>query len=334
MPGVKPLRRIQLGLETTAGTAVVATTLWRGNGVLDETSEITAVEEDVGLLLATHRSYIAQKGGELTMEDTPATFEQLPYILAAAVESVVTGATDGTQGSGKIYQYDWGTNAAQTVKTLTVEMGDDQRVDEMEYAHVFEFALSGAAGEALMMSATWQGRQVVDAEFTTGVTIPTVEEILFQKGTVKIDDTGGTIGTTLKTATVLGFTMNARTGNVPIHAADGNLYFTSIKNTGGEITGELTFEHDATGEAELGKARTEALRLMRLLFQGSALSTPGTAYTYKTLKIDMTIQYTELPPISDQDNNDTIVLPYRGVWSVADAIAPQIIVVNENTSLA
>ena len=36
MPGVKALRKIQIGQETTAGTAVVATTIWRGEGVLQD----------------------------------------------------------------------------------------------------------------------------------------------------------------------------------------------------------------------------------------------------------------------------------------------------------
>ena len=332
MPGVKALRKIQLGKETTMGTAVPATTIWRGLGVLKDDREIVQPDEDIGLLVKGDRLYIPRLGATLAMDEIEATFEQLPYVLAASIEKTVTGVADGA-GSGKIYQFDQATTVANAVQTFTIEMGDDQRVDEMEYAYVEKFTLSGAKGEALKVSADWRGRQATDTDFTGALSVPTVEEILFSKGKLYIDPT--TIGTTQKTATWLGFSLEAPGGWKAVYTADGNLYFTQIVYKGhkGEpITGEITLEHDSTAEAEITAARAGTLRLMRMLFTGSALATAGT-YTYKTLKIDMAIKYSEVPELTDEDEDDIVTLPFEVVYNSTAALGAQFLVVNQLASL-
>jgi len=157
--------------------------------------------------------------------------------------------------------------------------------------------------------------------------VPAVEEILFNKGVLTIDDAGGTIGSTTKSNTLLGFSVGGPTGIVAYDAADGQVYFSALEAVGAELEGELVLKHNATGEAEVKKARAEAARLIQLTFAGSALETAGDAYTHKTLKIKMAIQYTEVPSIDEQDGNDTITLPFRIVDS--DGVQFQAIVVNE-----
>jgi len=330
--GVRDLRKIELGKETTAGTAVAATTVWGGTGVLKDDREITVVEEDVGYLQPLGRQYVPRYGATIDFDEIEATFEQLPYLLAASVENVTTGAADG-DGSGKIYQYDFATNAANTITTYTIEAGDNQRVDEMEYSFVEEWTLSGAKNEAVKMQGSWRGRQATDSDFTGALSRPTVEEILFNKGKLYIDATGGTIGTTQKTATWLGFTLHAVPGQKAHYTGDGNLYYTDVKQVTGELTGELVLEHDATGEAELGFARTGVVRLARMQFQGSALTTAGTTYTYKTLQIDLAIKYTDVPELGEDEGDNTLTLPFRAIYSTADNQSNQVIVVNELASL-
>ena len=93
--GVKALRRLQLGRETTAGTIVAATTVWRGEGVIEDTLVHETPVEDIGLLPDTTRSYIPLKGAKIALAATPATFEQLPHILEMGI-ATVTGTSDGT----------------------------------------------------------------------------------------------------------------------------------------------------------------------------------------------------------------------------------------------
>src|SRR4030042_1438141 len=102
MAGIKALRKIQLGGETTSGTAVAATALWRGMGTLEDQREIVFPAEDVGFLSGLDRSYVPKLAGAISFEDVEATFEQLPYIFEAGVKTVAAGR-DGTQGAGYVY---------------------------------------------------------------------------------------------------------------------------------------------------------------------------------------------------------------------------------------
>ena len=329
--GVKALRAIQFAIETTAGSEANATAIWRGTGTLKDNTVLTMPEEDVGAYVKKARLYIPQEGGTLTLDEVPATFEHLPLLLACGVEGMTTGTADST-GSGKIYQFDVPpTGSANTIKTLTCEMGDNTRVDLGLYGFVKSVSLSGASGEAVMMGAEIETRAINDTEFTGSLTVPTVEEILFQKGQLWIDAT--TIATTTATNTWLGFSLDIPSGWNAIFTGDGSTSFSAIKYVGHKddpITGELVLEHDATAETEITAARAGTTRLVRMLFEGSALTTALT-YTYRTLKVDATVKYTDVPELGDADGDDTVSLPFEVISN--NTLAMQIIVVNQVTTL-
>jgi hypothetical protein len=302
MAGSKALRRLQLGRETTAGTAVPATAVWRGLGTIEDQREIKFADEDVGLLSRTDRSYCAKLLASLQMEEVEATYEQLPYIFEGGIKLVNTGATD-TGGSGKVYVYAVATNAKPTIRTFTIEGGDDQQAEEMEHAFVESFRLSASAGEALKVTANWLGRQVSTSTFTAPLSLPTVEEILSSKAVIFLDAT--TIGTTTASNTVLGFDIDVKTGLTPRWTHDGALYFSGVEQNEPEITATVTFEHDATAVAEKAAWRSGTRRLVRINISGSALTTAGT-FTYKTLRIDGGGKWEKFEKIGERDGNDIV----------------------------
>ena len=326
MAGVKALRKIQLGLETTSGTPVLASATWRGLGTLEDTTVVTFPEEDVGILSGTDRAYIASEGGSLEMEDVEATFEQLPYIFEAGVKAVNTGVTD-TAGSGKVYTYPLPTTAANAINTYTIEAGDNMGAERVPFGYVSEFALSGTGGEAVKVSATWLGQSVTPNAFNSTAAIPDpVEEILFSKGVLFIDTT--TIGTTTKSNTLMGMTLTVPTGWSPIMAADGEIHFTGIKNVGPEPTLSLTFEHDASSIAEKAAWKAKTRRLIRLNFTGSTLTTAGT-FTKKTLRIDGGGRWEKFDKIAEQDGNDVVTGTFRFRPTAAGADMLTLTVVNQ-----
>ncbi len=329
MAGIKALRKIQGGKETTAGTAVVATMLWRGVGVLEDAQELKTAEEDVGYISGLDRVYIPKLLAKLAMENTPATFEQLPYLGEAGIKAVGTGVADGA-GGGKIYAYPMPTTQKNTLNTYTLEGGDDQQAEEMEYGFVEGFKLSGKGGEAIMMSADWVGRQIALASFTASIAVPSVEEILFGKGVLYIDAT--TIGTTVKSSTLLGMDLTVKTGWVPVFSADGFLYFSFAKVTMPEVTLALTFEHDATGVAEKAACKAKTRRLVRLKFTGTAV-TSGTAYNAKTLVLDFGGKWDKFDKLGEQDGNDIVQGTFRARPSETDSTFFTMTVVNALTSL-
>lgn len=333
MAGIKSLRRLQLGAEGTGGVAVAATAIWRGMGTILDDREVVFVEEDIGIFSGGDRAYIPRLSGSLTMEETPATFEQLPYILEAGVKAVGSGTAD-TGGSGHIYAYTFPTTAAPAVQTYTIEGGDNQQEEEMYYSVVEEFTLSGGGGEALNVSANWIGRQVQNGTFTTQPTIPTVEEILFSKGKLYIDNVGGTIGSTQVSDTLLSVNFQMNTGIVRKWTADGSLDFSFVQYTRPEVTLQLTYEHNASAVTEKTNWRNETARLIRLDFEGSTLTTAGSSHSVKLLRIDLAGKYESFDALGDMDGNDIVVATFRGLYNATASLFGSITVVNELASLA
>ena len=330
----KNMRKIQLGLEgaqgAVHGTPVAATTVWRGEGLIDDNMDLKLGQEDVGYLVELPRMYVPSLGAALKVNAGPATFEQLPYILNAGVHWA-DGVQDGT-GSGYVYTYTWPLDCTPAdIATYTVRGGDCDRADIMEYGFVSDFTLKGASKEAVSLEANWVGRQATDGAFTDAIAVPSVEEILFGKTLCSVDSTApGVIGTTILANSLLGFSLKVKTGWTPRWTGDDRLSFTYHAQTGPQITGELVLEHNASGVAELTAARARAVRLLRLTTTSpTQLTTPGTVYTYKTLTLDLAIQYTKIPPLADKDGNDIITLPFRAVYSPDDLLYAKCIVVNE-----
>ena len=332
--GTKALRHVQLGPESTEGTAVAATTIWHGPGMPKDDQNVVFVDEDVGIVSKSDATYIDRLRASMPFEAVGATFEQLPYLLAASIEGVVTGAADGP-GSGKIYQYDFNTTTIQAIKTYTLEGGDDQENEEINGAFVESLELAGRGGEAWLMSALWRGRTIVPSTKTPALSIPTVEYILFGNSKLYVDAIGGTIGTTQLVGTFLGASLRVVSGHAFKDSGDGNL-FPTIRYFNGDsysVEMDITFEHDAIGVARKADWRAQTPRLIRIQNEGSALATPGTLFSKKTLRIDCAAKVSVVDPVGDQSGNDILVVHYRSRYNQTAARHMQITAVNELASL-
>jgi hypothetical protein len=318
LTGVKKLRRIQLGRETTAGTEVNATATWRGTGTIEDVTVVSFPAEDVGRYPGTTRSYVAGEMGRLTMDETPATFEQILHVFDAGINAS-TADRDGDSG-GYRYTYVFPTTVSDTLMTYTIEAGDNIEEEQMLYSFVEHFTLSGAPGEAVMLSADWIGQQVSTGTFTSTCadTLLEVEEVLFTKGKLYIDHdtfTGG-VATTQAQATWLEFTMDVKTGWQPVTTADGALYFTYIKNIGPEIMLDLVLEHNATSLAEVKDTwKTQEGKLIRMTFEGSTFTTTGTSFTKHTLRVDLAGKFEKVEKIGERAGNDVLEATFKGAYS-------------------
>ncbi|MBU2249250.1 MAG: hypothetical protein KKD77_21055 [Gammaproteobacteria bacterium] len=324
--GIKKLRKIQLGRETTAGTKCDATTLWRGTGVIDDQVEVQIVEEDVGYLSGLDRTVIPMVGMALEMEETPATFEQIVHILDAGVAV----ATPSTAGGGSAYSYALPTTSSTvTAQPYTIEGGDNAGEEESAYCNVGSFNLNGEANGVVNMSGTWFGRQVAPGSFTTGVSVPAVEEILFNKGKLYINETSATIGTIQQTAVWRGFNLDVDTGLRGVPTGDGNLYWTFVKQVGPEVTCDITLEHNDFAIAQKVAWLAETPKQIRMIFTGSTLGTTGSAYTAKTLIIDLAGVWTNFDPIEDSDGNDTVTGTFTAKYNATAALFAELVVVSD-----
>ncbi len=327
----KLLRKIQLGLETTAGTTVAATTIWRGTGMLDDQRTVEMPTEDVGYASGVDRSYTPKLLSALVLEDTPATFEQLPTLGTVGIKALTTGVADGT-GSGKIYSFPFGTNGIMVISSLTAEGGDDQEAEVMEYAFGQDFKLSGGAGAAWIMGGTLLGRQSTPKAFTGSVALPTVEEALFGKSKLYIDEVSGTLGATIKSNTFLGADFTCVTGYKPRFRDGGQLYFSAPLGEGAKLGLNITFEHDAIGAAQKVAWRAETPKLIRILVEGSNITTAG-VYSKKSIILDLAGKWQKFEKIGERDGNDIIAGSFKPAYDPTAAFFARLIVVNEKATL-
>lgn len=326
--GTTLLSKLQLGAETTPGTAVPATFIWAGqNTRLSDERKIGQSLQWVGTLLPSARRYIASHSAKITIPETTLTFEQVCHLF----EMGIMTATPEEEGSGYLRAYVFPTAGANTIKTYTAECGDDVSVWRAPYVFAERIEIKGAAEEAWTVSADLRGRGVTAGSFTS-LNAPTgLEDALFQLSSLYLDDSGGSIGGTQIRAAFVGLTLTIDTGLRPLFSGDGALHFTLHRQVGPKITGTLSLEHDSATKAELAAAQEGAVRLFRLDVKGSALSTPGSTFSTKALRVDMAIQYTAVPSLADREGNTIIELPFEAVDS--DALVPTITVVNNEATL-
>ncbi len=332
LTGVKKLRRLQMGREGTPGSAVEATDTWRGTGTIEDGTVVIFPDEDVGLYPQTTRSYIPSKVARLTMDETPATFKQIRHIFEAGIQTAVSSA-DGA-GAGWKWSYPLPSTVSDTLKTYTIEGGDNIECEEMEYAFVEHFNLSGAPGEAVMLTADWVGRQVSTSVFTSTATclLPAVEEILFSLGKIYIDNDTLTATETRNqlTNTWLEFNLDVVTGWQPVTTGDGALYFTYIKNVKPEVTLDVVFEHNAAALVEKDDWKTQQGKVLRMTFLGSTF-TAGTSFENETLRIDLAGKFEKFEKIGERAGNDVLEATFKaGYSSVSATFAEFFMVVSDS----
>lgn len=308
MAGRKALRRIQLGREGTAGTEVNATDKWRGIGTLLDNRKIERVNEDVAIIGGTTKTNQPMKGGSLAMSQL-ATFEQFLHILEASVKTT-TPSQDGT-GTDYIYAYALPTTAGNTIKTYTIEGGDDAGEEQMLYCFVKDWTLDGSGRNGYQLSANWQGRDVLPGTFTSDPGLPAVNYMNFGMTTVFIDAATATYGSTQKSSTVRKLNVKFASGIEAKDTADSRLDFSFAQGTSYTMTGQIEFEHDSIAIAQKALWRSQTPQLLQIKIIGStAFATPGTTYTYPTLLINVPFVWSNFEKIGEANGNDIC----QGSW--------------------
>jgi len=333
MSGIKSLRKLQFGrqADSDSGDAIPATTIWRGTGTLEDARDLHYIDEDVGILSGTDRTNTSSLGAKLSLDATPGTYEQFPHILEMNIKAA-TPASDSGGGSGYIYTYTIPTTAGNTVKPYSIQGGDNQQAEVANFMHGTDFTFAGEEKKEWMMSSNLFGRTVANTTFTPALSLPTVYEANFGQTLLYIDDDSNTWGSTLKSNTLLQASLKYTSGLIPKFTADGQLYFSFVQTTMPKIELTLTFEHDAGSVTEKTNWKNETPRLIRLLNQGPALTTPG-LYTYRSIIIDLAGKWLKFAKIGNRNGNDILEGTFTGRYNATQASSGQIVVVNELSSL-
>ena len=324
-----PYNVVQMGRESTAGTAVAATTIWRGPFGAPEDTRIRKIkEEDVGTLVAAELAYDTRLGATLAMPSTELTFEQVTHLLEAGI---MTATPSGAGPYTRAYSLPLST--ARTIKTYTLEAGNVLApADNMEipYGFVSEMELSGKVDEAWMMSATWLGQQWSASTLTSALSVPAVEPALFGKTRFYVDDSGGTLGTTQISAMLLEATVKIETGIQFVPMGNGGLYPVAHKYVKPAGTFTLAYElEETTGvsfvAAERAKWQAGSGRLIRLDVPGSSAS--------RNFRMDFYAIYDKFGAYENSDGNVSVKVEGHFGYSATDTLFMTATVINGTASM-
>lgn len=303
---------IQIGDEGTAGTAVAATTVWRGPAASIVDASVTEfVDAQAGMYAPILDSYQPSKLARLGFPETELTFEQFGHVLQASIEDVAAA------GAGPYtWTYSMPTTSAPTIQTKTLETGNVIAGDagEMEYSFVESFSIRANAEEAWRVQSAWVGRQRTAAALTGSLSTPTVENALFGKSSFYVDAGGGAIGTTQVQGVLKQAEINVTSGLKPLFTGDGgNLYFYTVKRDGWTATYRLQVELESdTGflAAERTAFTNRTIRLIQLV-------TPGSGS--KQITVQFAGVHESVGDYENADGNTVVTLQGRIGYSSTDS---------------
>jgi hypothetical protein len=304
--GAYGLRRIQVGKETTKGTAVTAGKILELEGQIEDTSELQMRPADynTGLLPGSNSgspvfvSDLAECGFEGDF-----TCEVAPYILSAGWAS----AAPVTAATGSTWVFPAPTTAINTPATMTVQTGDNTEQQKATYGLIPEFSIKGATNDTAKTSGKFMLRSATAAstgfDSATNLAATTMPVNLFK---IYSDPATGTVGTTQLVATVRDFDIKVKSKFHHKQFADGNLAPTSDGQGRPEVEIDLVLEYNSTAVAI--RNQFESISQRRLRFQSAATVTAN-----NTFYMDAAGYWSNPKKIAEKDGNTTVAITFKAL---------------------
>jgi len=325
--GLTALRKVQIGKETTKGTAVPATAALLGRVTIEPRPTKHDPVEDRGSLITPYRSIRVAEEIGLTFEGD-ATFEQILYFLSMGIKGAVTPS--GT-GDDKTWVFTPAKTAAGTFDSFTIEAGDDIQAVEVEYCMASRIRFSGGMAAPVTVSVDMFGRQITNTTFTGSIAPPAIETILGQKSKLYIDDETGTMGGTEKSASLISWTYDIETGLYVKRYGDGSILFSSYGEKGGKVSLQVTAAFNSGINTERANADMEKQRLIRIATTGSII----TGIIPKSLLLDVCGVYESgsFKLLEERDGEDVVSFTLNSQNSPTYGKGFEVTVVNKVSSL-
>lgn len=317
---------VQLGVETTPGTAVAA------NRKLLATTIEPSIQADFKTFRPVGGKWptVVALGKEWSEAkiSAQANYTDVVYLLS----SCLAYAAPVQQGATTAYKWTHtpGQSAEDAIKTYTVEWGSSVRAAKFAYGLVTEFGMTFDR-DNVEFSGSMMGQAITDGIALTGS--PTeieLKPILPAHLDVYLDTTSGGLGTTKLTRVLKGeFNISNRFG--PLWAVNSAVSgFAAHVETEPACMLKLTVEADATGMGLLANARAGDKRFLRVKATSTELA--GTGFPY-SLTLDLCGEINEIGEFSDEDGVYAIEYTFNAIYDSAWAKAFTVDVINKLTTL-
>ena len=312
--GLRALRRIQFGKESTAGTAVAATEFVVGKLGQKLEQELYMPDDlETGRLASFERSEVIARESVLPFE-SDANYEQIAMFLDMAVR----GGVSATGADPHLWVFEPVYNASNAPGSYTVEYGDNVHQFETSYVSCRQLEFSGQVGDVVKINADLFGRDTISSSFTSNINVPSVlEAVKMAHGKLYVNDTWtALVGNSPAEVggTLVDFSYKIMTGITPQKFADGRLDFSELAEAKRHVELELTaafntttsgyfdtlYKNQNSSGANVG---AQGMRMFGLHFDNGATTTSN-----RKLKLQLSGKLTEYDTLTEREGQNIVKL--------------------------
>jgi hypothetical protein len=243
-PYIPDLDQVQLGTESTFGTAVTPTVKL---GLVDKITIIPNVKIDTlpdkrGSLQPGYVDVIALHDGKAKITGA-ATYQDLPYWLDS-----IFGIATPTGPTNFVRSYTGPTSAAQTRRMMTLVKGQTGAVAKLTSGIVDTLTLSCDKNGVMQYEASMIGKQVSDGTLAV-LSDRVLDPIRGSDFSIAVDTWAGTIGATLLTGLIWYSWNLAIKSNVNNQPGLGSIYPVKTREAAWSVVLKVKMELEATAAA-------------------------------------------------------------------------------------
>jgi hypothetical protein len=324
--GERTFSKLQFGIESAVaqGMAVAADTLLAGAEIppVNPDRAPSFPEDNLGVRAAGSRVRIDQYLAENSIRIPQCYFQALPAILSCGLKGGVTPAEQTPSQNDMLWAHTPSMTASNAPDSMTLEAGDDTQAYEIEYVMFKRIRMAGVIAQAgeespVALEAEYFGRQVTPTAFTGSISVPNMTDIVAKLSRIYINATWAAKGTTEVTSLLRAWELEILTGLHPKFFGSGNRYFDAHGQSRIDVMLGLTYEGNASADAEWDKYRIGTKQAIRVQIDSGVQI--GTGVTHK-LTLDVWGAYETVIPLSNEDRGNNLhTAMFRGRYDPTGA---------------
>lgn len=324
---------VQIGVETTPGTAVAASkrlgSMGFQIGPQIEANPLRPIGQKYPSV-----SVLGKEWAEADINGSP-TYTELPYAFSSVINTATpTQILDvATPTTAYRWIFTSGTFGDDNPKSFTIEQGSAFRAHRITNALISEYTWDWGR-EEIELGGTVIGRAIEDGITLTASPTGLVQvPVLPAQLSVYMDNTSGGLGTTKLTRVLSGeFNISDRYNPLWVVDAAQSSFVNVVE---GEPTVEfvLTQMADAAAMANLVAMRNGQTRFLRLRGVGPNIYTNGAVIINHQVTIDLAGQVTDVSPFDDEDGVYAIEWTFSAVHDSTWNKAYQVEVITTTVAL-
>ena len=344
--GVLPLTLVQVGKESSAGTAVAATRRILTKSATyrhQQTQEMFEGQLSGVLSRAVTAPVITREHTQLEIS-TDLDFNQ---VLLPLLSGVKGGVTPSTPGSGEARLWTFApSQTAPSVDSYTLEYvaddGSTKQQLEAPFGVTTSFEITGGVDALPQISYTMDARKSDQSTYTSGIALPTMTKAFASnlRWAVTIDDTWANVGNTTKSGQVYGFTWSQSAFVMPQYYLQNrdDHDFANVEPQTRTVTLSMELTLDTGGsnvyETELAKKASGSLRFIECVLQGQAFAAPDASFAREvSLRGSFVHADDSLAELgSDRDGNSVVSMNLVSQYDPTGAVDVNYLIQNNLTS--